>query len=62
VFGNNVPAFVAGNPYGGGRSYYDEDGVQKDSGFFEFGSAAELDGFLERNPHCSAVKAEDEIY
>lgn len=60
VFGR-IPDFVGGNPYGGGKTYV-EDGVERDSGLFEFGTEAELDEFISANRHCSYVKIGDLIY
>lgn len=61
VFGR-IPAFVVGNPYGGGASYYDENEVLTDSGLFAFETEEELDAFVKANPHCEYVKVGDIIY
>jgi hypothetical protein len=61
VFGR-IPAYVAGNPYGGGQSYYNKDGVLKDSGLFAFETKEELDAFIAANPDLEYVKVGDIIY
>jgi hypothetical protein len=61
VFGR-IPAFVGGNPYGGGKSYYNENGKLEESGLFVFETEEELDTFIKTNRHCEYVKVGDTIY
>ncbi len=62
VYGDQIPKYVACNPYGGGTSYYDDDNEYRDSGFFGFDNIEELDDFLRLNKHCYSLKEGDKIY
>jgi hypothetical protein len=61
VFGE-IPQFVAGNPYCGGRTYLDEEGKLVESGLFAFETEEQLDAFIKANPHCEYVKVGSLIY
>ena len=62
VYGDEIPQFIACNPYGGGTNYFDEEHELRDSGYFEFETVEKLDEFLKNNKHCYCLKEGNNIY